>query len=130
GVVAIFALQMLRDERPTIFGDGSKTRDYVYIDDIVAANILFLHKGDGETLNLGWGEPVSDFRIFEAVGKAVGYSESPKYAPVRNGEVMQIALDATRASARHGWRPTVPLEKGIERTVEHIRQSNACPANS
>jgi len=130
GVVAIFALQMLRDERPTIFGDGSKTRDYVYIDDIVAANILFLDKGDGETLNLGWGEPVSDYTIFEAVGKAVGYSQSPKYAPVRNGEVMHIALDASRASALHGWRPTVPLEKGVERTVEHIRQSNACPANS
>jgi UDP-glucose 4-epimerase len=130
GVVAIFALQMLRGDRPTIYGDGSKTRDYVFIDDIVNANLTLLEKADGETLNLGWGEPVSDFRIFEAVRKASGYSEAPQYAPVRKGEVGHIALDAGRAKALTGWVPKVSLEEGIIRTVNFIRQSNACPANS
>jgi UDP-glucose 4-epimerase len=130
GVVAIFALQMLQGDRPTIYGDGSKTRDYVFIDDIVNANLTLLGKADGETLNLGWGEPVSDFRIFEAVRKAAGYAEAPQYAPVRKGEVDHIALDAGRAKAITGWVPKVSLEEGITRTVNFIRQSNACAANS
>ena len=130
GVFAIFALQMLRGDRPTIFGDGSKTRDYVFIDDIVNANLTLLEKGDGETLNLGWGEPISDFRIFESVRKATGYPDPPQYAPVRRGEVANIALHAGRAKAITGWVPKVPLEEGITRTVDFIRQSNACPASS
>jgi len=130
GVVAIFALQMLRGDRPTIYGDGSKTRDYTFIEDIVRANLALLEKGDGEILNLGWGKPVSDFQIFELVRKAAGYSNSPQYAPVRNGEVAHIALNAGRAKAVSGWVPKVSIEDGIMRTVEFIKNANACAANS
>jgi UDP-glucose 4-epimerase len=130
GVVAIFALQMLRGDRPTIYGDGSKTRDYAYIDDVVAANLALLEKGDGEILNLGWGRPVSDFQIFESVGQATGYTASPQYAAVRKGEVAHIALNARRAQAVAGWVPKVSIEEGIKRTVDFIKQSNACLANS
>jgi UDP-glucose 4-epimerase len=130
GVVAIFALQMLRGDRPTIYGDGSKTRDYAFIDDIVRANLVLLEKGDGEVLNLGWGVPVSDFQIFELVREATGYSGTPQYAPVRKGEVEHIALDAARARRIAGWVPQVSLQDGITRTVDFIRESNACPANT
>jgi UDP-glucose 4-epimerase len=130
GVVAIFALQMLRGDRPTIYGDGSKTRDYAFIDDIVAANLALLEKGDGEILNLGWGTPVSDLQIFESVSKATGYTTPPQYAPVRKGEVAHIALNARRAQAVAGWVPKVSMEEGIKRTVDFIKQSNACLANS
>ena len=129
GVVAIFALQMLKGDQPTIFGDGSKTRDYVFIDDIVAANVALLKRGDGETLNLGWGEAVSDYRIFEEVRTASGYSGGPKYAPVRPGEVEHIALDASKARAIADWTPKISLQEGIARTVKFISQSNACAAN-
>lgn len=127
GVVAIFAHQMLRGDRPTIFGDGSKTRDYVFIGDIVRANRAFLEKGSGQVLNLGWGRPVSDRRIFELVRAAVGYYGEPKFAPVRPGEVAHIALDARRAHQIAGWSPQVPLEDGIVQTVEFIRQSEILP---
>ncbi len=130
GVVAIFALQMLRGDRPTIYGDGSKTRDYAFIDDVVSANLALLEKGDGEILNLGWGMPVSDFQIFESVRKATGYLNPPLYAPVRKGEVAHIALHAGRAKAVAGWLPKVSLEEGITRTVEFIKNSNACVASS
>ncbi len=129
GVVAIFALQMLRSEQPTIFGDGSKTRDYVFVEDIVKANVAFLEKGDGEIVNLGTGEPTSDYRIFELVRGATNYQGAPRYAPNRPGEVAQIALDARKARAISGWAVGVPLEEGITRTVDSIRQSNACFAN-
>jgi len=130
GVVAIFSLQMLRRDQPTIFGDGSKTRDYVFIDDIVRANIALLEKGDGETLNLGSGLPTSDYQIFEAVRAATQYQGDPKYAPVRPGEVGHIALDGRRARAVAGWAPRISLEEGISRTVDSIRQTDACLANS
>jgi UDP-glucose 4-epimerase len=130
GVTAIFALQMLRGEQPTIYGDGSKTRDYVFIDDIVRANVALLEKGSGETLNLGSGNPTSDYQIFELVRAATGYRGNPRYAPVRPGEVAHIALDARRAHAVLGWVPEMSIEEGISRTVESIRQSNACLTNS
>lgn len=129
GVVAIFAMQMLRGVRPTIFGDGSKTRDYVFVDDIVKANLAMLEKGSGEVLNLGCGEPVSDFRIFELVRAATAYRGKPRYAPVRPGEVEHIALDARRVREVAGWTPQVPLAEGIAATVSFIKQSHACLAN-
>lgn len=130
GVTAIFALQMLRGEQPTIFGDGCKTRDYVFIEDIVRANVALLEKGDGETLNLGTGQPTSDYQIFDLVRLATQYRGNPKYAPVRPGEVAHIALDARRARAVLGWAPQISLQEGISRTVESIRQNNACLTNS
>jgi UDP-glucose 4-epimerase len=125
GVVAIFAQQMLGGDRPTIFGDGSKTRDYVFIDDIVKANLAFLEKGSGEVLNLGRGEAVSDRRIFDLVRAATGYQGEPKYAAVRPGEVAHIALDARRARELSGWVAEVSLKDGIARTVSHIQQRAA-----
>ena len=130
GVVAIFALQMLRGERPTIFGDGSKTRDYVFIDDVVSANLALLKAGDGMVLNLGWGRPISDLQIFESVRTATGYNGDPNYAPVRPGEVAHIALDAGRVQSITGWVPRTTLHDGITRTVDFIRQSNACLTSS
>jgi len=130
GVVAIFALQMLRGDQPTIFGDGSKTRDYVFIDDIVNANLALLEQGDGEILNLGSGVPTSDYEIFESVRVATHYSGSPKYAPVRPGEVAHIALDGTRVRIVTGWQPRTSLKDGIARTVESIMQTNACLSSS
>jgi UDP-glucose 4-epimerase len=130
GVVAIFALQMLRGEQPTIFGDGGKTRDYVFVKDIVKANLALLKKASGEVVNLGWGEAISDFRIFELVRAAMGYRGQPKYAPVRPGEVAHIALDARRAWEIADWRPEVRLEEGIAATVACLKQSHACPANA
>src|SRR5262249_42535927 len=72
GVVAIFAGQLLAGVRPRIFGDGSKTRDYVYVDDIVGANLLALELGDNSIYNLGSGVETSDREVFETVRAAVG----------------------------------------------------------
>jgi UDP-glucose 4-epimerase len=130
GVIAIFALQMLRGDQPTIFGDGSKTRDYVFIEDIVKANVALLEKGDGEILNLGSGVPTSDLQIFELVRTATHFNGDPRYAPVRPGEVGHIALSGRRAHDTFGWAPGISLAEGIGRTVQSIQQTNACLTNS
>lgn len=119
GVVAIFSRQMLAGQRPTIFGDGTKTRDYVHVDDIVRANLVaMVEEGTaGRVYNLGVGREVSDRQIFELVRSAVGAGLEPILGTKRRGEIDRICLDASRAKAELGWEPTTPLEGGIASTV-------------
>jgi UDP-glucose 4-epimerase len=124
GVVAVFAGQMLRGEVPTVFGDGSKTRDYVYVDDIVEANLLATDSQKSGTFNLGRGVEVSDYGIFNVVRDAVGFEREPQYAPRRPGEIEHIALDAHRATLQLGWNQRVALAEGIAKTVEHLRSGH------
>ena len=119
GVIAIFTLQMLSKTTPTIFGDGSKTRDYLFISDLVKANITALEKGDGETLNLGWGKEISDQMVFDTVARATEYSEKPIYSKARPGEVDRIALDASRAAAVLNWHPEITFEEGVKKAVNY-----------
>ena len=121
GVTAIFSLLMLRGERATIFGKGDKTRDYVYIDDVVAANVLALDRGDGEALNIGTGVQTSDQGVFDAVAAAVGYDADPIYADERKGEVRHTALGISRAKHVLGWEPAMEFGEGCRRLVEHNR---------
>jgi UDP-glucose 4-epimerase len=123
GVVAIFSRQMLAGERPTIFGDGTKTRDYVYVDDIVRANVLATaqKRAVGRVYNLGLGKEVSDRQIFELVRSSVGVTMEPILAAKRPGEIDRICLDPSRAKAELGWEPSIPLEEGVGRTVEFHR---------
>lgn len=120
GVVAIFTGLMKSGKRPTIFGDGTKARDYVYVGDIVEANNLALKKGRNEIINLGWGKPVSDRNIFDAIAKKLGFDSEPIYAPHRKGEVYKTALHAHKARKILAWRPKTKLREGIEKTVESI----------
>jgi UDP-glucose 4-epimerase len=117
GVVAIFTLQMLSGERPTIFGDGTKTRDYVHISDIVAANMLVINQNHGEVYNLGWGREVSDFQIFTTVRDALGVKIEPRFGQKRPGEIDHICLDGKKIHGQLGWQPKMSLEEGVARTV-------------
>lgn len=122
GVVAIFIQKMLAGEQPTIFGDGTKTRDYVYIDDIVAANLLAID-AKGDVYNLGWGKEVSDYQIFCAVRDALGVTAEPNFGQKRPGEIDRVCLDGQRIYRDLGWQPRVSLAEGVARTVRwHKRQ--------
>jgi UDP-glucose 4-epimerase len=121
GVVAIFIQKMLDGGQPTIFGDGTKTRDYVYIDDIVAANLRAIDAKD-DVYNLGWGKEVSDYQIFCAVRDALEVTAEPHYGQKRHGEIDRICLDSTKFHRELGWRPQVSLEEGVARTVRWHRQ--------
>ena len=111
---------MLAGTQCTLFGDGKKTRDYVYVEDVVAANLLALEEaGDGEVFNIGWGQEITDFEVFDAVRKALGKQVEPKPASKRSGELIRIALDSTKAYAGLGWVPKVRFEEGIRRSADH-----------
>lgn len=120
GVVAIFGGLLKKGRQPTIFGDGTKARDYTYVGDLVRANLTALTKGGGHILNLGWGVPVSDQMIFDEVARAANYDGRPAYAPYRTGEVYRIALDAKKAKKILGWKPAMRLRDGIRKTVDSL----------
>lgn len=123
GVVAIFIQLLSSGRQCTIFGDGSKTRDYVYIDDVVEANIIALERGDNACYNLGWGTEVSDFTIFDTVRASLGLEDEPRYEDVRAGEIFHICLEASKIRKQLGWAPKVSLEDGVARTIEWYRRT-------
>jgi UDP-glucose 4-epimerase len=122
GVVAIFTRQMLRGEHPTIFGKGDKTRDYIYVSDVVAANLLAM-KGDGNGVyNIGTGVETSDQEMFNLLAELTGYQSNPHYAPVRKGEIYKICLDWSKAQKELGWQPHFLLREGLKKTVNYYRR--------
>ncbi|MFC1963362.1 NAD-dependent epimerase/dehydratase family protein [Chloroflexota bacterium] len=121
GVISIFAALMLSGQRPSIFGPGDKTRDYIHVSDIVKANILALEKEKNAIYNIGTGVETSDQEIFDTLAKVLGYSGTPIYAPVRTGEVYRICLNADNARQELGWSSKIALEEGMEQTAEYYR---------
>jgi UDP-glucose 4-epimerase len=123
GVFAIFAEQMLAGEQPVIYGDGSKTRDYVYISDVVAANVAALELGTGEIFNIGAGVPTRDDEIFRLVCAQLGKAElQPRYVAVRPGEIEHITLDTSKAKWLLRWEPAINIAEGARLTVEYFQK--------
>ena len=120
GVTAIFGGLMRAKKRPTIFGDGSKARDYVFVDDIVRANVLALRKGNDEIINLGKGTTITDREVFNAIACATRFTEEPVYAPYRIGEAYRVALRPEKAKKHLGWAPHVNFQEGIQKTVAFL----------
>ena len=122
GVVAIFAQRMLRGEPVTIFGSGTDTRDYVYVDDVVEAQVRASEAPGGEMCVIGTGEETSTRRIFDLLAQHCAYERAPVMGPPRAGDIARIALDSTRARDVWGWTPQVPLDEGLARTVQSFRE--------
>ncbi|MCB0863785.1 MAG: GDP-mannose 4,6-dehydratase [Solirubrobacterales bacterium] len=128
GAVAIFGELLLAGQNPTVFGDGTQTRDFVYIDDLIEA-ILTASRTDVEgPINLGSGEETSILDLLAALheaglslngsGPPEGTDFKPAFDRGRPGEVKRIAIDPGRAARELGWHPTTPLEDGLARTLE------------
>jgi len=123
GVTAIFSAKMLKGETVTIFGDGEQLRDYVYVGDIVEANILAMTNpaSDNEIINIGSARGSSVNEIFRIIKEATGFGGEPIYAPARKGEVYKIYISAAKAKKIIGWEPKVTFEEGLKRLVEYQR---------
>ena len=126
GVVAIFAQSLLAGKPTKVFGDGSNTRDYVYVDDVVDAFVRAAgeHAG-GQRLNIGTGVETSDRQLHSAVAAAVGAPDEPEFHPERLGDLKRSCLDARLARMVLGWKPQIKLDEGIRRTVDYFRQTRS-----
>jgi UDP-glucose 4-epimerase len=121
GVVAIFCGKALEGGTPTVFGDGLQTRDYVYVGDVVAANLAAVESNAGGAFNIGTGVESSVLDIAAGLDRLVEGSFTPEHAPERLGEVRHIYLDTTRARAELDWQPQVDLGEGLKRTLDSLR---------
>jgi UDP-glucose 4-epimerase len=120
GVVAIFAGQMMRRQPVTINGDGEQVRDYVYVTDCAGANLMVLKSGSGRIYNLGYGTGTTVNQIFAYLAEITEYTQEANYGPAKAGETYRIYLDARRAGAELGWKPTMGLQEGLQKTVVYL----------
>ncbi len=120
GVVAIFTGLFLERRRPTIFGTGEQTRDFVFVDDVVDALARAAERGQG-IVNIGTGVETNVNELYASMARATGYAEPPNYAPARLGELDRSALDISRAAEQLGWRPFTSLDEGVQRTIDWFR---------
>ena len=116
GVVAIFMGLLLADGTPTIFGDGTQTRDYVYVHDVARAMLLALDRAAGGVFNVGTGTETSVLELYDAIQEASGVRRTPKLAPARLGELQRSVLDTSLAARDLGWRGEQPLSDGLAAT--------------
>jgi len=121
GVVAIFSSKLLEHEAPTIFGDGSQTRDFVYVDDVADGFVRAVAKGGGLTLNIGTGLETSVQELYDLMAKLTDFRKRAQYQPARTGELQRSAVDPSRAGMQLGWKPFTSLEDGLAQTLEHFK---------
>ena len=125
GVLAKFITQMLHGEQPTMNGDGEQSRDFTYIDNAVAANLLACkapaEKAAGKVFNVATGRRVTLNETFKLLQPLTSYKGQPNYGPERGGDIKHSLADISKAEAALGYKPAVDFEEGLRRTVEWYR---------
>jgi nucleoside-diphosphate-sugar epimerase len=123
GVMAKFCTAFLEETEPVIFGDGTQSRDFTYVDNAVQANLLACEApaASGKVFNVGTGDRINLNQVVEALGRISGKPMKPRYDPPRDGDIRDSQADISRARAVLGYEPTVALEEGLQRTFEWYR---------
>ncbi|MBW3534183.1 MAG: NAD-dependent epimerase/dehydratase family protein, partial [Gemmatimonadetes bacterium] len=132
GVIAIFCGKVLEQSTPTVYGDGLQTRDYVYVQDVVAANLRAADlpldgvpaRIDERAFNVGTGVGTSVNRLADYLEEIADRRPGREYRAERPGELRHSTLDASRFN-EHGWAPTTPLREGLRATYEFIEGARA-----
>jgi UDP-glucose 4-epimerase len=125
GVVAIFSGKMLRGEPVTVNGDGTQTRDYVYVGDVARMSLLALETDATGPVNIGTGVETDVNRLAVLLLEAAGSKSDVRHGPAKSGEQRRSVVDARRAAEVFGWRPQVTLRDGLRQTVEFFRARQA-----
>jgi UDP-glucose 4-epimerase len=121
GVIAIFCGRLREGKRPTVFGDGKQTRDYIYVGDVVAAMLAAAESETTGPINVGTGIETDVLELVHALGELGGNASfEPEMAPPRTGEVQRISIDPGRAERELGWRAEMSLSEGLRVTLDSI----------
>jgi len=123
GVVAIFIGKLLKGEAPILYGHGKMVRDYVYVEDVVDANILAIENGDGWTLNIGTGKPTAVDEIYRNLLRILNKDVPPEKKEKRPGEIERIFLNPNKAMKILRWQAKTSLEDGLQKTVEWFKKT-------
>lgn len=121
GVITIFTDDLLAGRNLTIYGDGQQTRDFIYVGDAAAANVLALTRGDNAVFNIGSGRSITLNRLAAELGEAAGIRPGIDYRRPRPGDIRHSCLANGKAAAGLGWQPRTDLAEGLRRTVRSFR---------
>jgi UDP-glucose 4-epimerase len=121
GVIAIFCGKLREGERPTVYGDGRQTRDYIYVGDVVAAALAAAGSQASGAINVGTGIETDVLELAARLGELGGAEGfEPEFAPPRTGEVQRISIECGRAERELGWRAQTGLEEGLRLTLDSL----------
>jgi len=121
GVVAIFAKKLLSAEQPLINGNGMQTRDYIFVDDIVDANMAVINSNINDTFNVGTGRETSVNELFSSLLEQTGSKAKPVHGMEKKGEQRRSCISSGKLNRLLGWEPRVSLKEGLLRTVQYIK---------
>ena len=124
GVIAIFAKALIEGRQPTIYGDGSQTRDFTFVSNVIdgICRALEGNTPPGSVINLGAGDRISLLELYRAMGKVLGKDGEPNFGPARDGDVPHSQAAPARAKELLGWTSKIPWAQGLEVTLEWYRQ--------
>lgn len=122
GVVAIFSTKLLKGDQPIINGDGKQTRDYVFVGDVVKANLLALNDEANDIYNVGTEIETDVNQLFHYINSITGAGKEEKHGPAAPGEQMRSVITNNKLFNKFGWRPETKIEDGLKATVEHFRK--------
>jgi len=120
GVVAIFCQKLLCGETPIINGSGEQTRDFVYVKDVVRANLSALKPGLVGAFNISTGKETTINQLYQIITRIAGKNLKPVYGPAKPGEAFRSCLDNSLAQKTLGWKPEVKLEEGLKFTLKYF----------
>jgi len=123
--IPAFVTAILRDQPPTIYGDGEQTRDFTYVDNVVQANLLAARAKEthGEVVNIACGEAVTVNAIIGMINRLLGKNVQPIYAPARPGDVKHSLADITAAKKLIGFKPVLLFREGLEKSIDWYRRN-------
>jgi nucleoside-diphosphate-sugar epimerase len=124
GVITKFISKMLRDERPTIYGDGEQTRDFVFVEDVVQANLLALKKKDalGQVFNIGTGHQTTLNELVAVLNELLGTELKPIHELARQGDIRYSYASIDKAEKLLDYKPKTTLKNGLKKTIEWFRK--------
>ncbi|ULL19023.1 NAD-dependent epimerase/dehydratase family protein [Paenibacillus sp. H1-7] len=119
GVISIFVNKLLEGRTPIIFGDGEQTRDFIYVKDIVEANIAALEKGSKGIYNISCNEQTTVNQLLKVMSEICNMPFEPQYLPPRSGDIIHSCLDNSAAKEELGWKPKYTLAEGLKETCDY-----------
>lgn len=122
GVVPLLIWKLLNEEQPNIFGDGTHTRDFVYVKDVVKANMMALEKGDNETFLVGSGKETSINELYKKIKNLMNSEFKLKHKPARTGDQRRCVLNISRIREEMGWEPSYSLKEGLKETIQYLKE--------
>lgn len=121
GVVAIFTNKLLKKENPVINGDGKQTRDYVFVEDVVKANMITLESESADIFNIGTGIETSVNQVFEKLNSTAGGYAVEKHGPAPKGEQLRSVISSEKLFKQFKWKPSIIVDEGLKKTFESFK---------